>query len=56
MMALRKKAAEVNVERFAEKFEEMFGRKPTEKEFEEWCTAWGGVVERNKCVFPYVET
>jgi len=56
MMALRKKVLAVDTDRFAEKFAEMFGRLPTAKEFEEWCTAWGGEVEKNKCVFTVVET
>jgi len=55
MIALKKKAV-VDVERFAQRFAEVFGRLPTDREFEEWCAAWGGVVEKNKCVFVYVET
>jgi hypothetical protein len=57
MMALKKKVtAAVDVERFAQMFAEVFGRPPTAEEFEEWCTAWGGEVEKNKCVFAVVET
>jgi hypothetical protein len=56
MMALKKKvAAVVDAERFAKRFAEVFGRPPTAAEFEEWCTAWGGEVEKDKCVFTYVE-
>jgi len=63
MMALKKKTAHkkktavdvkrlvVDAKRFAEKFAETFGRPPTGKEFEEWCVAWGGRVEKDKCVF-----
>jgi hypothetical protein len=59
MMALKKKRAVVlDVERFAQEFAEVFGRPPTAEEFEEWCTAWGGVVdaEKNKCIFVRVES
>jgi hypothetical protein len=56
MMAVKKRLAVVDAERFAQRFAEVFGRLPTAKEFEEWCAAWGGVVEKNKCVFVYVET
>jgi hypothetical protein len=56
MIALKKKAAAVDAGRFAERFTEVFGRPPTAREFEEWCTAWGGEVEKDKCVLPYVET
>ncbi len=56
MMALKKKrVVAVDAERFAQRFAEVFGRSPTAEEFEEWCTAWGGEVERNKCVFATVE-
>jgi hypothetical protein len=56
-MALKKKAVvAVETERFAQRFAEVFGRLPTAEEFEEWCTAWGGEVERNKCVFATAET
>jgi arsenate reductase-like glutaredoxin family protein len=56
MMAVKKKLAEIDVESFAESFVKIFGRPPTAEEFEEWCNAWGGEVEKNKCVFVYVET
>ncbi len=56
MMALKKKVAAVNAERFAQLFAEVFGRLPTDREFEEWCAAWGGEVEKDKCIFTYVET
>ncbi|MFZ8809652.1 MAG: hypothetical protein ACO2PN_16305 [Pyrobaculum sp.] len=57
MMALKKKrVVEVDAERFVQRFAEVFGRPPTAEEFEEWCAAWGGKVEKNKCVFIYVET
>jgi len=55
MMAVKKKVAVVDAERFAQRFAEVFGRLPNAVEFEEWCTAWGGEVEKNKCVFTYVE-
>jgi hypothetical protein len=56
MMAVKKKVvAVVDAERFAQRFAEVFGRLPTAVEFEEWCTAWGGEVEKNKCIFIYVE-
>jgi len=54
--ALRKKVvAVVDAGLFAQRFAEVFGRPPTAKEFEEWCVAWGGEMEKNKCVFIYVE-
>ena len=56
MMAVKKRLAVVDAERFAQKFAEVFGRLPTDREFEEWCAAWGGVVEKDKCVFVHVET
>jgi hypothetical protein len=57
MMALKKRRlVEVDAERFAQRFAEMFGRPPTAREFKEWCEAWGGVVEKNKCVLTVVET
>jgi len=57
MMALKKKrVVEVDAERFVQRFAEVFDRPPTAEEFEEWCTAWGGEVEKNKCVFIYMET
>jgi len=56
MMALKKKVVVVDAERFAQRFAEVFGRMPTAREFEEWCAAWGGEVEKNKCIFTYVET
>ena len=56
MMAVKKRLAVVDAERFAQKFAEVFGRLPTDREFEEWCTAWGGEVEKNKCVLTYMET
>jgi hypothetical protein len=58
MMALKKKkaVAAVDAESFVQKFAETFGRTPTEEEFEEWCTAWGGTVEKNKCIFVHIET
>ena len=55
MMAVKKRLAVVDVWYFAQRFAEVFGRPPTVGEFEEWCTAWGGMVEKNKCVFVYVE-
>jgi hypothetical protein len=58
MTALKKKrVVAVDVERFAQRFAEVFGRPPTAEEFEEWCVTWGGVVdsEKNKCVFVRVE-
>jgi aspartate aminotransferase-like enzyme len=55
MMAVKKKVAVVDAERFAQRFAEVFGRLPTAVEFVEWCTAWGGEVEKDKCVFTYVE-
>jgi hypothetical protein len=56
MMALKKKkAVAVDLESFAQRFAEAFGRPPTAEEFEEWCKAWGGEVERNKCVFVVAE-
>jgi len=56
MMALKKKVVAVDAGLFAQRFAEVFGRPPTAKEFEEWCAAWGGEVEKDKCIFTYVET
>jgi hypothetical protein len=57
MMALKKKATvAVDGKHFSQKFAEVFGRPPTAEEFEKWCVAWGGVVEKDKCVFVYIET
>jgi hypothetical protein len=55
MMARKREVAAVDAERFAQMFVELFGRPPTAEEFEEWCTAWGGEVKKNKCVFIAVE-
>jgi hypothetical protein len=55
MMALKKKVAVVDAELFAQRFAEVFGRLPTAVEFKEWCIVWGGEVEKNKCIFTYVE-
>jgi hypothetical protein len=55
MMALKKKVVTVDAKHFAERFVEAFGRLPTSREFEGWCRAWGGEVEKDKCVFTYVE-
>jgi hypothetical protein len=54
-MARKREVAAVDEERFAQMFAELFGRPPTAEEFEEWCTAWGGEVKKNKCVFITVE-
>jgi hypothetical protein len=51
MMAVKRRLVAVDAESFAQRFVEVFGRLPTAEEFEEWCVAWGGEVERNKCVF-----
>ena len=56
MIAVKRRLAVVDAGRFAQRFVEVFGRPPTAREFEEWCAAWGGEVEKNKCVFTYVET
>jgi hypothetical protein len=45
MMAVKKRLVAVDAGRFAQKFAEVFGRLPTDREFEEWCTTWGGEVE-----------
>jgi hypothetical protein len=55
MMAVKRRLAVVDVDRFVERFTEVFGRPPTVREFEEWCVAWGGEVEKDKCIFTYVE-
>ncbi len=44
MLAVKKKM-------FDEEFAKMFGRLSTPAEFAEWCTAWGGRAEKDKCVF-----
>ena len=51
-----KLAVAVDAEHFAQKFAEVFGRQPTDEEFEEWCTAWGGAAEKDKCIFVLVKT
>jgi hypothetical protein len=57
MMALKKKrVVEVDAERFVQRFAEVFGRPPTAEEFEEWCAAWGGAAEKDKCIFVLVKT
>jgi hypothetical protein len=56
MALLKRKLAAVDAMLFAQVFAELFGRLPTVEEFEEWCTAWGGSVEKDKCVFVHVET
>jgi len=56
MALLKRKLAAVDSTLFVHMFAELFGRLPTVEEFEEWCTAWGGSVEKDKCVFVYVET
>jgi hypothetical protein len=55
MMAVKRTLVAVDVEHFAQRFAEVFGRPPTAREFEEWCLAWGGEVVKNKCIFT-VET
>ncbi len=43
----------VSARRFAEEFARRFGRRPTQVEFVMWCTAWGGTVRGDRCVFDY---
>jgi hypothetical protein len=51
----RRGVVSVDMKRFAEVFIRVFGRLPTRQEFEEWCTAWRGRLEKDKCIFPHVE-
>lgn len=42
----------VKRETFTRIFAELFGRAPEDAEWVEWCVAWGGTVDGDRCVFP----
>jgi len=52
MMADVKKRSRLTIERkrFGRVFTQLFGRPPTDREFEEWCMMWRGKPKEDRCV------